>query len=81
MKAWIEIEVNGREELLKAIYESLLPETTRPPSIECRVSMGLGSRLVIKIECDRINLLRAVANSYLGMLSTIIHSLEEIGYG
>ena len=81
MKAWIEIEVNGREELLKAIYESLLPETTRPPSIECRVLMGLGSRLVIKIECDRINLLRAVANSYLGMLSTIIHSLEEIGYG
>ncbi len=81
MKASMEIVLRSDGSVLESIYRSLLPESLNPPSIECRVSLEYSlEELIVKIECDRINLLRAVANSYLGLISSIIRSVEEIGY-
>jgi len=63
--------------LLEAIYNALYPETIQPPSTECRISQEIiHGKLLILIECDRINLLRAVTNSYLGVISSLLESLE-----
>ncbi len=81
MKAKLSIEVVSKDDgLLNSIYRALLPESVKPPSIECRVELVFQSKnkLVIDIECSRINLLRAVANSYLGTLSSLIKSLEVL---
>ncbi len=68
------------QRLLDAVYGALYPESQQPPSTECSISQVIsGGKLVITIECDRINLLRAVANSYLGVISSLVQSLEEIG--
>ena len=63
--------------LLEAIYNALYPETIQPPSTECEINQSItGNKLVIIIKCDRINLLRAVTNSYLGVISSLLESLE-----
>lgn len=63
--------------LLKAVYNALYPETVQPPSIECRIAQEImKDKIMILIECNRINLLRAVTNSYLGVISSLLESLE-----
>ncbi len=76
MEASMRIEVDGEERVLKSLYDALYPETTNPPSPECRSDIRLEGKLVVEVYCNRINLLRAVANSYLSIISMIIKSLE-----
>ncbi len=76
------IEVKGEDRrLITAIHRALLPESTNPPSSECSIKHVVeGDKLVIEIYCSRINLLRAVANSYLGAIASLLKSIEVIGY-
>ncbi len=64
--------------LLKAIHESLAPESKSLPSNECSLKHKLlGDLLEIEFDCDRVNILRALLNSYLGVLSSIMECVEE----
>ncbi len=64
--------------LLKAIHESLIPESKSLPSSECSLRHKLlGGVLEIEFDCSRVNILRALLNSYLGVLSSIMECVEE----
>ncbi|MEM1532888.1 MAG: hypothetical protein QW521_02740 [Desulfurococcaceae archaeon] len=64
--------------LLKAIHESLIPESKSLPSNECSLRHRLhGDLLEIEFDCSRVNILRALLNSYLGVLSSVMEYVEE----
>lgn len=75
------IKVAGDTKILRSLYNTLYPETVNPPSQECVSKIDLEEELVVVIECSRINLLRAVANSYLSIISMITKSLEVQEHG
>jgi len=82
MKAVLKIKIETSRKILESIYKALYPETLNLPSTECSAELSLNnSLLLIKILCSRVNLLRAVTNSYLGLISTIINAYEEIENG
>lgn len=81
MRGRLVIEVVEERKIVNSLYKALLPESLNPPSLECRTDVKVDDcRLVIEIQCDRVNLLRAVANSYLGIISMVIRGLEGLGY-
>lgn len=82
MKAKVVIRIEGDHRIIKALYKALYPETINPPSQECSSAMSIEEEsLVAEIYCNRINLLRAVANSYLSIISMITKSLEVLEDG
>lgn len=64
--------------LLKAVHESLIPESKSLPSNECSLRHKfIGDLLEIEFDCSKVNILRALLNSYLGVLSSIMECVEE----
>jgi tRNA threonylcarbamoyladenosine modification (KEOPS) complex Pcc1 subunit len=73
-KSVLEIRIKHSDKsLLRSLYEALLPDTIIPAQ-NCIVNMGLkDNELSLKITCDKINQLRALHNSFLSIISMLIH--------
>ncbi len=81
MESELVIEIQSNIKIIKGLYKALLPESLNPPSEECKSSIcENGDKLVITIQCSRVNLLRAVANSYLSIISMILRTIEGLKY-
>jgi len=68
----------GDEEFIEALKRALEPET-REIKESCRVFLGMdlaGGKLTVKMECFKINDLRAMFNSYYSAISSILHVWE-----
>ncbi len=65
--------------LARHIYRSLLPDTLlNPKGCSSKLDLVEHHTLLLKIECSRITLLRALTNSYFSIISMIKHLLEEL---
>ncbi len=73
-KSVLEIKIKHNDEhLIESLYEALLPDTVIPAQ-NCMVDMSLeNNELSLKITCDKINQLRALHNSFLSIISMLIH--------
>ncbi len=63
----------------RSLAAAITPDTLDTPN-ECRVQVDSSKRIRIIISCKRINLLRALLNSYLSVMSMILHCLEVLEY-
>ncbi len=61
----------------KSLISSIFPDTRDVPG-ECRIILNNQDRIRIIISCRRINLLRALLNSYLSVISMLLHCLEVL---
>jgi tRNA threonylcarbamoyladenosine modification (KEOPS) complex Pcc1 subunit len=68
--------VNSRSDL-RALYMAIDPDTKINPE-GCRTTIEYNDMITLKIECERISLLRALTNSYLGIISMLLHVREEL---
>ncbi|MCD6300465.1 MAG: hypothetical protein J7L82_00150 [Staphylothermus sp.] len=65
-------------EIAKSIYKAILPDIYDTPS-ECTINARIENEyLFLEISCKRINLLRALYNSYFSVISMILHTLEVL---
>ncbi len=62
---------------IKSLFSSIFPDTHDVPR-ECRIILNNQERIRIIISCRRINLLRALLNSYLSVISMLLHCLEVL---
>ncbi len=62
---------------VKSLISSIFPDTHDVPR-ECRILLNNKNRIRIIISCRRINLLRALLNSYLNVISMLLHCLEVL---
>ncbi len=64
---------------VKSLISSIFPDTHDVPR-ECRIILNNNNknRIRIIISCRRINLLRALLNSYLSVISMLLHCLEVL---
>jgi len=74
----IEIE-NYDPRTSNSLITAITPDTHDTPH-ECKVLVDNAKGIRIIISCKRINLLRALLNSYLSVTSMILHCLEVLGY-
>ncbi|ADI32693.1 KEOPS complex subunit Pcc1 [Staphylothermus hellenicus] len=79
-KAILELVISDRnEKLINAIYDALDPET-KTPSPGCIVELSKEdlTELLLIIRCTRINMLRALHNSFLSTISMLLHVYNEV---
>ncbi len=62
---------------VKSLISSIFPDTYDVPR-ECRIILNNQDRIRVIISCKRINLLRALLNSYLSVISMLLHCLEVL---
>ncbi len=74
----VELKITVSEPLfVKSLISSIFPDTHDVPR-ECRIILNNKNRIRIIISCRRINLLRALLNSYLNVISMLLHCLEVL---
>ena len=68
----------GSAKTAESIYKAILPDTYDTPP-ECIINTKIENEyLFLEINCKRINLLRALYNSYFSVISMILHALEVL---
>ncbi|ABN69963.1 hypothetical protein Smar_0863 [Staphylothermus marinus F1] len=79
-KAILELVISDKnEKLVNAIYNALDPETKTPsPGCIIELSKENLTKLILIIKCSRINMLRALHNSFLSTISMLLHVYNEV---
>jgi len=75
----LELEIKSDNvRFLHSLHDALKPDTQNTPP-NCRVDVCVdGKVFYLRIECLKLNDLRALFNSYYNILSSIMHLGEEI---